>query len=273
MKHPKIILNSYDLKPNKNLGQNFIIDFSVAEKIVSESGLNPHNTVLEIGAGLGMLTLAISKKVKKVFAIETDRKLIPILIEKKEKNVEVICENIMGFDFDKLIKNNDKIVIMGNLPYYIASQIIIKIIKKRDVIKKAVLMTQKEMADRIVAKIGTKSYGRLSVALAYCADVKKIADFTPNCFFPKPKVSSSVILIDFNKERTKNEKLFFEVVKSAFSKRRKTIKNALIMGELKLEKKRVENIFDKLNINEKRRAETFSVEEFIKIKDELTLFL
>ena len=275
-KNPKTILSMHNIRPSKTLSQNFIMDFSTVEKIVKKSLLDKNDIVMEVGAGLGVLTEAISYNVKKVFAVEIDRRLLPLLqervVENSLQNVQVINQDIMRMDIAEVLKTDEKLVLFGNLPYSISSQIIIKAIKNRSKITKAVFMLQKELADRLVADVGTKEYGRLSVMLSYCADIKKIADFKPDCFFPKPKVNSSVIKIEFKNEKTSNEDFFFKVIKCAFSKKRKTIFNSLAMSDINIDKNKLKNIFETINIDKNRRAETFTYQEFIKLKDALHSF-
>ena len=193
----------YKVKPNKNLGQNFLTDPSTANMIIKKAELLPQDTILEIGPGLGGLTFPIASTVKKVYAVEKDTKLINILnhqiIKKGFSNIELINNDILYFDINSLCKNKQKIIVIGNLPYKISSQIIVKLINNRDIIKKAVIMLQKETVQRLLAKPKTKDYGRLTAMLNYCSKTTKLCNVDSHLFYPKPKVDSAIIKIDFLK--------------------------------------------------------------------------
>jgi 16S rRNA (adenine1518-N6/adenine1519-N6)-dimethyltransferase len=277
MKSPRIILASRNLRPIKQLGQNFLKEQTVADMIVSRSRIDPDDSVLEIGAGLGALTIPLAHSAKKVIAVEKDRRLIDILkvklIADGLLNVDLMDKDIMQVDIKNLAGDKDrKIMVVGNLPYNISSQILVKLIESREYISRAVLMFQKELADRLVCLPGCKAYGRITVMLLYCADVKKIAHIGSGLFFPKPKVDSQILEIRFKsvpEHPAKDEKLLFRVIKAGFGNRRKTLKNALAASELHIDGNTAADLLKSSGIDPVRRAETLSVEEFVRLSNNL----
>lgn len=275
MTSPRILLAAYNLHPKKQFGQNFLSDPSFAKIITTLSGITSEDVVLEIGAGLGALTIPIAQTAKKVYAIEKDRLLIGLLkteiLANGLSNVELMEENILKFDINRLAENvGRKIIVIGNLPYNISSQILVKLIKSRAVAIRAVLMFQKELARRITAQPGCKDYGRLTVMLGYCAKIKKLADVKAHLFFPKPKVDSQLLEIRFLetiKYPANDEALLFRVIKGAFGQRRKTLKNALAGSELNIDAKTAQNILDKAGIDPSRRAETLTISQFVTLSN------
>lgn len=277
MTSPRILLAANNIRPKKKLGQNFLADPSTAKMIVNYSEILPDDVVIEIGAGLGALTIPAARRVQKVFAVEKDRQIIDILkielLASNLSNVAIIEKNILMVDIKALVKNIDrKIVVMGNLPYNISSQILVQLVKTRNVISRAILMFQKEMAQRITAQPGCKEYGRLTVMLRYCSDIKKLADVKASLFFPKPKVDSEVLEIRF-KERleysAKDEAFLFRVIKAAFGNRRKTLKNALAASALDIDAHTAKNVLESSDIDPIRRAETLNIEEFVRLSNNL----
>ena len=280
MTSPAQILRVQNLFPKKQFGQNFLKDPSTAKMIIQRSDLMPRDAVLEIGAGLGALTVPIARSARKVYAVEKDGRLAEvltgILAAGECGNVTLINKNILDVDIDQLAREeNCKLVVFGNLPYNISSQVLIQLIKARTAVRHCVLMFQKELARRIMSPPGTKDYGRLSVLLQYCAETKHIADVKAALFYPRPKVDSEVIAINFKDTpefAAEDEVFFSSVVKAAFSKRRKTLKNALTGSDLALEGEAAQRILDSLSIDPLRRAETISVEEFVKLSNALRVF-
>ena len=206
MTSPKILLAVHNIRPKKQLGQNFIIDPAFTKMIVNRSGILPEDVVLEIGAGLGALTIPLARKAKKVFAVERDRQIIDILkteiLASGLSNVVIIEKNILTIDIEVLAENiGRKMVVMGNLPYNISSQILVQLIKSRKVVSRAIFMFQKELAQRISAQPDCKDYGRLSVMLRYCSDIKKLADAKASLFYPKPKVDSEILELKFKRRQ------------------------------------------------------------------------
>lgn len=273
MPSPRNLLIARKLLPKKHLGQNFLSDPSTAEMIVNRARLTNDEVALEIGAGLGALTLPIARSAKTVYAVEKDKDLIDILTASltanRIENVFVIHHNILDVDIAGIAqRENSPLVVFGNLPYNISSQILIFLINCRNRISRAVLMLQKEMAQRIIAGPGGKAYGRLSVRLQYCADVRKVADVRSNMFYPRPRVDSEVIEIRFRPPTgttVADESLFSDVIRAAFGKRRKTLRNTLSKGDLGIDGEIVRKVFEETGIDGMRRAETLTVEEFVRL--------
>jgi 16S rRNA (adenine1518-N6/adenine1519-N6)-dimethyltransferase len=268
MTHPGQLLKKEKLYAGKEMGQNFLSNPETAQMIVNRTGISRDAAVLEIGPGLGALTIPLARKAAHVIAVELDRRLVPLLKEELEQeeisNVTVLNQNIMKTDF-KEIAGDKKLTVIGNLPYNISSQILFRLVKERAVIETAFLMFQKELATRIIASPGGRDYSRLSAVVQYAADVGFVADIKPASFFPKPDVHSTVLRFDFLASEDMSppmEDLLFDVIKSAFSKRRKSLKNSMVGGELGLEKPVVIDALTQASIVPERRAETLSVAEF-----------
>jgi 16S rRNA (adenine1518-N6/adenine1519-N6)-dimethyltransferase len=275
MTSPRILLAAHNIRPKKQLGQNFITDPAFTKMIVNRSGILPEDVVLEIGAGLGALTIPLARKAKKVFAVEKDQKIINILkteiLASGLSNTVIIEKNILTVDIEVLAENiGRKIVVMGNLPYNISSQILVQLVKSRKMVSRAILMFQKEMAQRISAQPDCKDYGRLAVMLSYCSDIKKLADAKASLFFPKPKVDSEILELRFKNKvvhPARDEAFFFRVIKAAFGNRRKTLKNALAASELNIDANTAKHILECSGIDPVRRAETLNTEEFVKLSN------
>jgi 16S rRNA (adenine1518-N6/adenine1519-N6)-dimethyltransferase len=276
MTFPAQLLRENNIFPKKDYGQNFLACDQAARMIIRRSGIDKNDTVLEIGSGLGALTVEASKKAKKVYAIEKDSRLISLLreeiVKSGQRNVDIICQDIMKLDIEELTQTDrKKLVIIGNLPYNISSQILFRLVKKREFIKRAYLMFQLELANRITAPPGGKDYSRLSAVMQYCSAVTPIADIKPNLFYPKPAVQSRVIEVAFFDTPApsyEKEKFLFTVIKAAFSKRRKTLKNSLAGDDLSINREEAEAILKTAKIDPVRRGETVNVEEFIALAKE-----
>lgn len=277
MTSPKILLAAHKIHPKKQLGQNFIVDPAFTEMIVKRAGILPEDIILEIGAGLGALTIPLARIAEKVFAVEKDRQIIPILnmeiLVSGLTNISILEKDILSIDIKALVENmGGKIVVMGNLPYNISSQILVQLIRSREGIRRAVLMFQKELAQRITAETGCKDYGRLTVMLRYCSDIKKLVGAKASLFFPKPKVDSEILELTFKKEidhKAADEPFLFKVIKAGFGNRRKTLKNALAASELNIDPNTAKRALEKSGIDPIRRAETLTVEEFVKLSNNL----
>jgi 16S rRNA (adenine1518-N6/adenine1519-N6)-dimethyltransferase len=274
MTSPKVLLNAWNLRPKKKLGQHFLVDPSAADMIVSRSKITSDDIVIEIGAGLGALTIPLAKAARQVLAVETDSQLTKLLktelIVHSLTNVEIIENNILNVDIHALAKKLDRqIIVTGNLPYNISSQILIQLIHKRKHVKRAILMFQKELARRITATPGNKDYGRLTVMLGYCAEIKSIATVTASLFYPVPKVDSEVVEVNFKISREyppHDETMLFQVIKAAFGNRRKTLKNALSASSLHIEPQIARQALNAAKIDPTRRAETLTVSEFVTLQ-------
>jgi len=268
MTHPGQLLKQAGLYAGKELGQNFLSDPNTARMIVEKTGISEDTHVLEIGPGLGALTLPLAKKVFHVTAVEKDGRLIPILRQvindEGLDNIDIIHEDILKIHIAEMAKDK-KLVIIGNLPYNISSQILFKLVEERRYIEKAFLMFQKELATRILSPPGGREYSRLSAVSQYAAKISFVAEVGPSSFFPSPEVNSTILQFRFFQSEDfgeHQEKLLFDVIKAAFSKRRKTLKNSMAGGELGYEKQFVLQILATAGIDAQRRAETLSVEEF-----------
>ncbi len=271
MTSPRVLLGASNLRPRKQLGQNFLSDPSTAEMIVSRADILPDDIALEIGAGLGALTIPLARSAHTVYSIEKDHKLIELLktelLVHNVSNVILLETDILKYDFLNLAeKENSRLVIMGNLPYNISSQILVRMLKERKAIKRAVLMVQKELAQRLLARPGNKTYGRITAMLGYCAVSKKLADVRASLFYPKPRVDSEVLEIEFitrSSPVSDDEDYLFSVIKAAFGQRRKKLKNSLAGSELGIDVNTAVSALNFAEIDPGRRAETLSVEEFI----------
>lgn len=247
----------------KYLGQNFLFDPSILKKIVEVSGIKEEDTVIEIGPGLGTLTKFLAEKASKVIAIELDYNLYQKLKEhlKNFNNIELIHKDALKYPYE----NIDTFKVVANIPYYITTPIIFRLLEARKHLKSMTLTVQKEVAERIVARPGTKDYGILSISLQYYGNPELKFIIPKGAFRPVPKVDSAVIHIEIlerPKVTTTDEELFFRIVKTAFAQRRKTLSNSL-----KPISKDIKEILITAGINPNRRAETLSIEEFARLTD------
>ena len=277
----KQLKEKYGFRFAKGLGQNFLTDPSVPEAMVEGSGIGPQDLVIEIGPGIGVLTEAAAQAAGRVVAIEVDQRLLPILDEtlREYDNIEVICADVLKTDLAQLIQRQTRehgltgaVRIIGNLPYYITTPIIMKLLEEELPVSSITVMMQKEVADRIEAGPGSKAYGAISVAVQYYCRVSRIASVPKEVFLPSPKVDSAVLLLQLRENKAvqvRDEARFFACVKAGFGQRRKTLCNAL-SGAGNLPKETVREVLAATGIDENRRAETLSIEEFAKIADELT---
>ena len=232
------------------------------------------DTVIEIGAGLGALTVPVARMARRVYAVEKDSQLIQLLkselLVHKLTNVEIIEKNILNVDLQMLAEKSDlPLVVIGNLPYNISSQVLVKLIEARCNVNRAILMFQKELARRIAASPGNKDYGRLTVMLSYCSEIKSIATVKASLFYPTPKIDSEVIEINFDVRRQyppHDEKMLYQVIKAAFGNRRKTLKNALASSGLQIEPLKAKQALMAAGIDPSRRAETLDVPEFVALQ-------
>ena len=275
-KATKEIVNKHNFKFSKSLGQNFLIDDNVIDKILAGARLSETDKIIEVGPGIGTLTREMGKTAKSVVAIEIDKTLIPILEETLAdlENVEVVNEDILKVDVQGLIKEKlegGPVKLVANLPYYITTPIVMKFLEEDIPVTDIVVMVQKEVADRMNAKPSTKDYGALSVAVQYYCDTEIVAKAPRHMFVPQPKVDSIVIGLHVREEKkyeVDNEDIFFKTVKASFGQRRKTLLNSL--GGLGfLTKDQIKEALQAANIDEKRRGETLSIEEFATLANEI----
>ena len=272
------IREKHGFRHSKSLGQNFLSDIHIIEDIVDGSDIEPEDLVIEIGPGMGVLTAAAAERAGKVIAVEIDKKLIPILKETLAEydNVEVINADIMKTDLTEIVEANrpadgGKVRVIGNLPYYITTPIIMKLLAESVPADSITIMMQKEVADRIKAGPGGKDYGALTVAVGFYCTITHVADAPKEVFVPRPKVDSTVIRLDLRKECPVDlidQKIFFETVKGGFGQRRKTLLNSLT-GVRGLPKPEIADALDAAGIDPKRRAETLSLDEFAAVANEI----
>ncbi|WP_084511452.1 16S rRNA (adenine(1518)-N(6)/adenine(1519)-N(6))-dimethyltransferase RsmA [Desulfatibacillum aliphaticivorans] len=267
----KALLAAFDLKPKKAKGQNFLADPATARACVERAGLSPDDSVLEIGPGLGALTIPMSRKAKQVIAVEWDSNLAKVLENQIESlglsNITILNQDILKTDIRGIAERaGGNMVVAANLPYNISSQVLIRLIQNRDLFKKAALMFQTELAQRIMAEPGGKDYGRITVLAQYSSRIRVLYSLGPAHFYPKPQVDSQVLEFLFKEpDPAMNEDILFAVVKAAFAKRRKTLKNALSNSELPFSGEQAQAALDEAGIDPKRRAETLSVDEFVAL--------
>jgi len=273
MTSPNTLLKAWNLRARKELGQNFLKDQNTAQRIVDHARIESDDVVVEIGSGLGVMAVAAARQAQRVIAVEKDRDLVPLLraelLAQGLTNVGINEGDILKIGLVSLADSETRrMVVLGNLPYNISSQIVVKLIEERQHVDRAVLMFQKELADRLCAGPGTKVYGRLSVRLQYCADLMPLMHIGANQFHPRPKIDSAVLGVTFKRRidhAVRDEHLFARVVQAAFGQRRKNLRNALSSGLLDLERPTVERLLESAEIDYRRRAETLSVDAFVTL--------
>ena len=261
------ICKRFDIKMSKKLGKNFLIKRGSVDEIVHAAELTPGEPVLEVGPGIGTLTQGLAQSGADVTAIELDRRLLEVLDTTLASydNVRIVHGDVLKLDVPTIM-NHKPFKVVANLPYYITTPIIMSLLESKLPIERLVVMVQKEVALRMVAKPGTKDYGALSVAVQYYTEPDIVLDVPPKSFLPAPAVTSSVIrcvLRDKPPVDVIDEKLFFRVVKAGFAQRRKTFANT--MKTTGLSKDRIEELLAKANIDGQRRGETFTLQEFADV--------
>lgn len=271
----KDILDSYNFKFSKSLGQNFLIDGNIINKIVDAADIDESSGVIEIGPGFGTLTQCLCKRAKKVVAIEIDKSLTEVHKNTiPYDNIKIIYEDFMKIDVDKIIIEEFEgmdVKLVANLPYYITTPIIMKVLEDKYNISKMVVMVQKEVAQRFNAKPNTKEYSAISLAVQYRADTKIAMIVPSSVFMPRPKVDSAVITLDILKKPridVADEKMLFKVIRGSFGQRRKTILNSL-SSNLGCSKEAVREVLEKADIDPAIRGEALSLAEFGRITDEM----
>ena len=264
----KEVVNKHNFKFSKSLGQNFLIDDNVIDRILEGARLSETDRIIEVGPGIGTLTREMGKVAENVVAIEIDKTLIPILKE----TLADLKVDVQGLINEKL--NGGPVKLVANLPYYITTPIVMKFLEEDIPVTDIVVMVQKEVADRMNAKPSTKDYGALSVAVQYYCDTEIVAKAPRHMFVPQPNVDSIVIGLHVRDEKkyvVDNEDIFFKTVKASFGQRRKTLLNSL--GGLGfLSKDQIREALQAANIDEKRRGETLSIDEFANLSNEINKF-
>lgn len=275
----KEILSEYEFRFSKSLGQNFLIDEGALAGILSGADISEDDCVLEIGPGFGTLTQRLCGAAKKVVCVEIDKTVIPILEEnlKDFDNFEIINDDIMKIGVKSLAEEKfgtENVKVAANLPYYITTPIIMMLLESKVKFKSITVMVQKEVAKRLCASEGTKDFGAISLAVQYFCSANYLFDVPNTSFMPPPKVTSTVVrldLLDKPRVSVKKEEMFFKTVKASFAQRRKTLLNALSnAGFSGFSKAEISEILKNIGIDEKRRGETLSIDEFARLADALT---
>lgn len=281
----KDILKKYNIRLTKSLGQNFLTDDSITRHIADSADISRSDLVLEIGPGIGSMTAELAKRAGKVIAIEIDKHLMPALKENLSgfPNVEIINEDVLKLDMAEVVqraKNSGmgetvltKTKVVANLPYYITTPIIMKLLEEGPGIDGMVFMVQKEVAERMAAKPGGKDYGALSVAVQYYSSPEKLFTVPPHCFIPQPAVDSAVIRLNVLEKppvELLDKDMFFKTVKAAFGQRRKTLLNALYnSGIAALDKEDLQNLMETVGIDPNKRGETLTIGQFAQLANEI----
>ena len=280
LEETKTIMKKYGIKANKSLGQNFLINNEVVENIINSSEVSEEDLIIEIGPGLGTLTKELLKKAGKVICIELDKKMIKILKERfiSYSNLEIINDDVLKVDLKELINkykghdNIKKVKIVANLPYYITTPIIMKLLEDKLDIESITVMIQKEVADRLIDIPGGKYTGAITYTVYYYCESEKIVEVPSDSFIPEPDVTSEVIKMKLRNKpavEIENPKVMFMIIKSAFMQRRKTLLNALTNTQVFASKQEGLKILKKLNLDENVRAENLSIQDYANIAKEI----
>ena len=279
-KETQFILNKYEISANKKLGQNFLINEEVVQNIINSSNIIENDLVIEIGPGLGTLTKEILNKAGKLICVELDTKMVKILNDRFSlyKNFELLNQDILKTDLKTIIHNEKKnnnmktAKIIANLPYYITTPIIMKLLEEKLDLESITVMVQKEVAERLIAVPGPKekNTGAISYTVLYYASSQKIMEVDKESFIPAPEVQSEVIKLDIRKGpivKVKNPEYMFKIIKFAFMQRRKTLLNSLTNANIFKNKEEGIKILEEIGLSENVRAENLSIEDFAKIAD------
>ena len=273
LEETKFIMNKYKVKANKNLGQNFLIDEQAIKDIVDGAEIESEDLVIEIGPGLGTLTAYLLEKAKKVICIELDKKMIKILNDRfiAYNNIELINVDVLKLNLNEIIEqekqnsNIKNVKIVANLPYYITTPIIMKLIESKLDVESITVMIQKEVAERLIEIPSGKNTGAITYTIYYYCEGKKIREVDSSSFIPMPEVTSEVISLRLRKEpyvKVTSEKVFFNIIKSSFMQRRKTLLNALVNSGMFKDKEEGIDFLKKANLPENIRAENLKIEDF-----------
>ncbi len=275
-KETKFIMNKYNISASKNLGQNFLIDENTVNGIVQNAEISKEDFVIEIGPGLGTLTSRLLENAGRVVCIELDKRMVNILEDRFAlyENLEIIQEDVLKVDLQSLISENltkyslKQAKVVANLPYYITTPIIMKLLEDRLKLKSITVMVQKEVAVRLTQKPGTKETGAITYSIYYYTSPKLVLSVPRTSFIPAPKVDSAVIKLEvLEKPRVEvsNERLFFDIIKASFLKKRKTLVNALESSKILPVKQDIIEMLEKLGLDTQIRGEKLSIEEYAKI--------
>ena len=279
LKETKFLMKKYKIKANKSLGQNFLIDDMALQDIVDGAEICEDDLVIEIGPGLGSLTKLLLEKAKKVICIEIDKKMVKILKDRfiAYNNFEIINEDVLRIDLNELIKqeraqdvNLKNVKVVANLPYYITTPIIMKLVENDLDINRITVMIQKEVAERLIAIPGAKETGAITYTMYYYCEGKKIREVENTCFIPEPEVTSEVITLRLRENpavQVKDKKVMFNIIKSAYMQRRKTLINSLTSVGVFKNKEEGTQSLKKLGLREDIRPENMKIEDFAKLTD------
>lgn len=272
----KSIMKKHNVRFSKSLGQNFIINDYIIDEIIRRGDITEKDSILEIGPGIGVLTQALADTAHQVVAVELDNKLIPILNETLDEydNVEIIHNDILKIDINKIIeeKMERPTKVVANLPYYITTPIIMKLVEEPSDIKEIIVMVQKEVAERMVSAPGSKDYGSLSVAVQYYCDAMIILDVPRDNFMPAPNVDSAVIRLiirDTPAVEVIDHDFFFKIIKGAFALRRKTLVNSLSKSAIGIDKNLLKEILNDMNIDLRIRGEKLDINDFADLANRI----
>ena len=272
------VLQKYNFNFQKKFGQNFLIDTSVLDRIVSAAEITAEDCVLEIGPGIGTMTPRLAAKAREVVAVEIDRNLIPILEDTLSDcdNVTVINDDILKVDINKIVQEKNggnPIKVVANLPYYITTPIIMELFESHVPLKSITVMVQKEVADRMQVGPGTKDYGALSLAVQYYAKPEIVANVPPNCFIPRPNVGSAVIHLsryEVPPVKVTDEKKMFALIRASFNQRRKTLVNSLNNSPvLGWSKEQIAEVLEEMQLPANVRGEALTLQQFAELSDRL----
>lgn len=276
----KFIMKKYGIRANKALGQNFLINEAVVENIIECSKISKEDLIIEIGPGLGTLTKYLINSAGKVICIELDKKMIKILEDRFSlfDNFEIINQDVLKVNLKDLIKEEKEtkkitnVKIVANLPYYITTPIIMKLLEEELELESITVMIQKEVAERLIATPGDKETGAITYSVYYYAESQKIMEVPNSSFIPEPEVTSEVIKLNIRKNvqvDVKSKKVMFRIIKCAFMQRRKTLLNALTNTKVFISKDEGVKIFNELNLDVNIRAEKLTLEDFAKITNKI----
>lgn len=280
----QFILHKYKIQANKSLGQNFLVNDNVIDEIIRGSNIDKQDLIIEIGPGLGVLTNRLLQESNNVVAVELDKRMVNILKDRFAQNIndqaesklEIINEDILKINLNQLIAEKRKnqeikhVKIVANLPYYISTPIIMKLLENRLDIDEIIVMVQKEVAERLIAKTGTRLAGAITYAVEYYSEATSLIKVPKESFVPSPKVESEVIKLKVRKDEkihVENEKLLFNIISKSFMQRRKTLSNALLNNNIMKNKDDVKKMWTELGMDENVRGESLTLEQFGKITD------
>ena len=271
----KDILKKFNFSFKKSLGQNFLVDVNILDNIIHHAGIDKTTGVIEIGPGIGALTEQLARHAEHVVALEIDKRLVPILEDTLEayENIDILLEDVLKADLHQIIQQyfpkQQEIHIVANLPYYITTPILMKLLRENLPITSITVMIQKEVAERMAAKPKTKSYGSLTIAMQYYTDAEVVMHVPKTVFIPQPNIESSILKLTKRSKPpvdVKDEDFFFEIVKASFAQRRKTLRNNLNRFlKDSMSKEEIKHILDEIGIDGSRRGETLTIEEFANL--------